>query len=192
MEYLLGKFLGNVTFLTTFTAGFMLSSMAMLAIRAEAPMEPLVFIRQYLPLTPAAITFVSALAVLFESIRWLSGKLGDVVYFFLWVTSLGVVAFTRIQPRWDFLGAVRGLHGLRVHDWSNAADSRCDLDLHRFHAGRRLTRADRFSGTEPDLRLADAAHHLDPFAARPPPGRRVLLSPLRSRSDRTRSGQGKT
>ena len=92
MEYLLGKFLGNVTFLATFTAGFMLSSMAMLAIRAEAPMEPLVFVRQYLLLTPAAITFVSALAVLFESIRWLSGKLGDVVYFFLWVTSLGVVA----------------------------------------------------------------------------------------------------
>ena len=92
IEYLLGKFLGNVAFLSTFTAGFMLSSMATLAIRAEAPMEPLVFVRQYLLLTPAAITFVSALAVLFESIRWLSGKFGDAIYFFLWVTSLGVVA----------------------------------------------------------------------------------------------------
>ena len=92
MEYLFGKFLGNVTFLATFTAGFMLSSMAMLALRAEAPLEPLVFVRQYLLLTPAALTFVSAIAVLFESIRWLSGKLGDVIYFFLWVSSLGVVA----------------------------------------------------------------------------------------------------
>ena len=73
-EYLFGKFLGNVTFLATFTAGFMLSSMAMLALRAEAPLEPLVFVRQYLLLTPAALTFVSAIAVLFESIRWLSGN----------------------------------------------------------------------------------------------------------------------
>lgn len=92
MEYLLGKFVGNVAFLTTFTAGFMFSSMAMLALHAEAPLQPLVFVRQYLLLTSAAITFVSALAVLFESVPWLSGKLGDVVYFFVWMTSIGVVA----------------------------------------------------------------------------------------------------
>lgn len=90
-EYLLGKFLGNVVFLATFTTGFMLSSMAMLLMRAEAPLEPLVFIEQYLLLTPPAIVFVSAVAVLFESIRWLSGKLGDVLYFFLWATVLGLV-----------------------------------------------------------------------------------------------------
>ena len=63
-EYLLGKFLGNVLFLTTFLGGFMLSSMAMLIVRGEAPIEPLVFVEQYLLLTPAAIVFVSAVAVL--------------------------------------------------------------------------------------------------------------------------------
>ena len=91
-EYLLGKFLGNLTFLATFVVGFMLSSMVMLLVRGEARIEPLVFIEQYLLLTPPAIVFVSAVAVLFESIRWLSGKLGDVVYFFVWATVLGVVA----------------------------------------------------------------------------------------------------
>jgi hypothetical protein len=91
MEYLLGKFLGNLTFLATFTCGFMLSSMAMLIVRGEARIEPLVFIGQYLLLTPPAIVFVSAVAVLFESIRWLSGKFGDVVYFFLWSTVIGLV-----------------------------------------------------------------------------------------------------
>ena len=90
-EYLLGKFLANLTFLGTFVVGFMLSSMAMLLVRGEARIEPLVFIGQYLLLTPAAIIFVSAVAVLFESIRWLSGKFGDVVYFFLWLTVIGVV-----------------------------------------------------------------------------------------------------
>ena len=90
-EYLLGKFLGNLAFLATFVCGFMLSSMVMLAVRGEARLEPLVFIGQYLLLTPAAIVFVSAVAVLFESIPWLAGKFGDVVYFFFWCTVIGLV-----------------------------------------------------------------------------------------------------
>ena len=90
-EYLLAKFLGNLAFLATFLCGFMLSSMAMLLVRGEARIEPLVFIEQYLLLTPPAIVFVSAISVLFESIRWLSGKLGDVLYFFVWMTVIGLV-----------------------------------------------------------------------------------------------------
>jgi hypothetical protein len=90
-EYLLGKFLGNLFFLATFVCGFMLSSMAMLAVRGEAPLNLFVFVEQYLLLTPPAIVFVSAVAVLFESIPWLAGKFGDVVYFFLWCTVIGLV-----------------------------------------------------------------------------------------------------
>jgi hypothetical protein len=92
IEYLLGKFFGNVTFLVTFTTGFMLSSMAMVLVRGEAPLEPVVFIRQYFLLTPAAIILVSAVAVFFESVRFLSGKFGDVVYFFLFMGFIGLVA----------------------------------------------------------------------------------------------------
>jgi hypothetical protein len=91
-EYLLGKFLGNLTFLATFVVGFMLSSMVMQLMRGEARIEPIVFIEQYLLLAPPAIVFVSAVAVLFESIRWLSGKFGDVVYFFFWAAVIGLVA----------------------------------------------------------------------------------------------------
>lgn len=90
-EYLFGKFLGNLVFLVTFVCGFMLSSMAMLAVRGEARLEPLVFVEQYLLLTPPAIVFASAVAVLFESIPWLAGKFGDVVYFFLWSLVIGLV-----------------------------------------------------------------------------------------------------
>src|SRR5207253_2284150 len=39
-EYLAGKFLGNVVFLTTFLGGFMITSMGMLVLRGEAPLEP--------------------------------------------------------------------------------------------------------------------------------------------------------
>ena len=90
-EYLLGKFLGNVVFLATFMGGFMVAAMAMLVIRAEAPLQPLVFASQYLILIPSTIVFVSVLAIVFESIPWLSGRFGDVVYFFFWAATLGVV-----------------------------------------------------------------------------------------------------
>jgi len=96
-EYLLGKFLGNVAFLVTFLGGFMLSSMVMLLVRGEAPLQPLVFIGQYLLLAPPAIVFVSAVAVLFESIPVLAGKLGDVLYFFLWMAMIGIVVSQEVR-----------------------------------------------------------------------------------------------
>jgi hypothetical protein len=91
-EYLIAKFFGNVVFLTVFICGFMTTSMVMLVLRAEAPLQPLVFLMQYLLLAPPVIVFVSAVAITFESIPWLSGKFGDVLYFFLWIGSLGIVA----------------------------------------------------------------------------------------------------
>src|SRR5213078_4219875 len=80
-----GKFLGNVLFLGVFFAGFMLVSMAMVIVRGEAPLQPLVFLEQYLLIAPAPIVYVSALAILFESVPWLSGRFGDVAYFFLFM-----------------------------------------------------------------------------------------------------------
>lgn len=91
-EYITGKFLGNVVFLTTFIAGYMAASMAMLLVRGEAPLEPLIFMKQYAIVTPSTIVFISVLAIVFESIPWLSGRLGDVLYFFVYAVSLGVVA----------------------------------------------------------------------------------------------------
>jgi hypothetical protein len=92
IEYLLGKFCGNLAFLVTFLGGFMLSSMAMLLVRGEARLEPLVFVSQYFLLASPAIVLVSATSVFFESVRFLSGKFGDVVYFFLFMAFIGLVA----------------------------------------------------------------------------------------------------
>jgi hypothetical protein len=90
-EYLFGKVVGNIAFLATFVAGFGLTSMIMQLVRGEAPLEPLIFIQQYLLLTSSAIVFVAATAVLFESVPLLSGKLGDVAYFVLWLSTTGGV-----------------------------------------------------------------------------------------------------
>ena len=91
-EYIIGKFAGNVVFLSLFTFGFMATAMAMVLVRGEAPLEPLVFVRQYILLLPPAIVAVSALAIVFECTPLLRSKFGDVVYFFLWMTLMGTVA----------------------------------------------------------------------------------------------------
>ncbi|HVG23322.1 MAG TPA: hypothetical protein VND45_04150 [Thermoanaerobaculia bacterium] len=91
-EYIVGKFAGNVVFLTVFTLGFMATAMAMVLVRGEAPLQPLIFAKQYLMLAPPAIVFVSAAAILFECTPLLRTKLGDVFYFFVWIALLGSVA----------------------------------------------------------------------------------------------------
>lgn len=110
-EYLLGKFLGNVAFLSVFTAGFMATSMAMVLVRGEASLEPWVFAKQYLMLMPPAIAFVSAIAVVFESTPLLRTKLGDVLYFFVWVGVTGSMAAMLEQgvgARWGAFFDVSG------------------------------------------------------------------------------------
>lgn len=96
-EYIAGKFLGNVVFLTTFIAGFMAASMAMLLVRGEAPLQPLIFMKQYAIVTPSTIVFISVIAIVFESIPSLSGRFGDVLYFFVYAASLGIVVSMMAQ-----------------------------------------------------------------------------------------------
>lgn len=96
-EYIIGKFLGNVVFLSTFMAGYMAASMAMLLVRGEAPLRPLIFMKQYAIITPSTIVFISVVAIVFESIPWLSGRVGDVLYFFFYAASLGIVVSMMVR-----------------------------------------------------------------------------------------------
>jgi len=91
-EYLTGKFLGNVVYLSALVTGFMLSAMVMQLVRGEAPLQPHVFLYHYLILVPPMIVSVSVLAVVFECIPFLSGKFGDFAYFFVWMFALVLIA----------------------------------------------------------------------------------------------------
>jgi len=92
VEYLFAKVLGNSVFLAALGFGFMVTAMVMQLVRGEAPLQPWIFASQYVLLLPPMVLFVSAVAVLFESVRWLSGKLGDVLFFIGWLTVSGLTA----------------------------------------------------------------------------------------------------
>ncbi len=102
LEYLLAKATGNAAFLAVLAAGYMACAMAMQLVRGEAPLSPWPFVVQYLVLVPPTVVFVAAVAVLFESVPRLSGKLGDVLFFVGWMTVAGAGAAiegTRAVPR---------------------------------------------------------------------------------------------
>ena len=182
-EYLIGKFAGNVVFLATFMSGFMVTSMAMLLVRGEAPLQPLVFIWQYLLLVPPTVMFVSAVAIFFESVPWLSGKFGDVAYFVLWAASLGVVAskvnggVPGVAAYFDFSGFGFLLDSLR-HTMSTREMSigHTSYDMAKppfIFAGLRLSRAwvmPRVAATLSPMLLVLAArpffHRFDPARVR--------------------------
>jgi hypothetical protein len=96
-EYLLGKGLGNFAFLALLAAGYMVSSMAVQLVRSDEPLALAPYVGHYLFLLPASLLFTSTIALLFEAVPWLSGKLGDVLYFFVWMTLVGVATALAIQ-----------------------------------------------------------------------------------------------
>jgi len=98
--YTLGKAFSNFVFLAVMVSVIALSAGAMQLIRGEvfqidlwALISPFVFC--VLP----AMAVIAAVAVLFETISWLRGTLGNVVYFILWLVLLIVSAATMSSPQ---------------------------------------------------------------------------------------------
>lgn len=126
--YTLGKALSNFVFLAALPATLWLAGMGMQLLRGEdrrldpwAMAEPLIFVG--LP----ALALVAALAVLFECVRWLRGTLGNVIYFFLWVSGLTAGVLSPID-----------LLGIRTLQQSMAAACRArypDHDMQSFTIG---------------------------------------------------------
>ena len=91
-RYLAGKLAGNMLYLTIMAIVFMIACMGMHLLRGEMPLEPLVFIYTFGIMFLPLIASVASIALMFECVPFLSGRLGDVFYFFFWVTSLALTA----------------------------------------------------------------------------------------------------
>jgi hypothetical protein len=91
-RYLLGKFWGNLLYLFAMMLACMLSAMVMFLLRGEGPLQPFVFLGTYAWIALPGMAFCSAVALAFESLPFLSGRSGDVIYFFLWAAFLGFPA----------------------------------------------------------------------------------------------------
>jgi hypothetical protein len=92
-QYIFGKVISNWVFLAATAGMAMLSAMGIQLIRGEALKISLFgYLLPYLLLTLPMMALVAATAVLFESIRWLRGGFGNVVFFFLFLMSYWMMA----------------------------------------------------------------------------------------------------
>ncbi len=119
-EYIAGKFLASTLYLTAIILACMVSAMGMFLLRGEGPLEPLVFFSTYCWLALPAILFSAAVGLAFESIPFLSGRIGDVVYFFVWAAVMAVPASfaeSGSPPEWARMMDVLGF-GLIIRQMS--------------------------------------------------------------------------
>ena len=90
-RYLLAKMLSNLAVLTTILAAGLVAATATRLVRAESTsIQPLALLVPFLLISLPMMALVSACAVLFETVGWLRGGLGNVVYYFLWVLLLAL------------------------------------------------------------------------------------------------------
>jgi hypothetical protein len=87
--YTLGKWLSNLALLGTMVGALAASALAMQLIRGEVvPIDPWPLLSPFLLIALPTLAFFAALAVLFETIPWLRGGVGNVVFFFLWTAAV--------------------------------------------------------------------------------------------------------
>lgn len=87
--YTLGKMLSNIALLAVLVGFIALAAAIMQLIRGEdLSIDPLALLSPFVLITLPTMALVAAVAVLFETISWLRGTFGNVVYFVLWMGML--------------------------------------------------------------------------------------------------------
>lgn len=91
LEYVLGKYLSNLVYLSLLIIILLAAALLLQLISREDPhidlwalFSPILFVS--MPM----MAVVAAVAVLFECVPWLSGGLGNVAFFFIYVTGMAV------------------------------------------------------------------------------------------------------
>ena len=106
-KYMLGKWLSNFLVLDVMVFILMLAAIVMqLFQREDSQIHLWALIAPFLLVALPFMAFIAALAVLFESINWLRGSFGNIVYFFLFImgiTTIAILLGVNI-PLFDWLG----------------------------------------------------------------------------------------
>ncbi len=129
-EYLAGKLLGSIAFLTLVVLVYIVNVMAMQLLRGEAPIEPLRYATIFLAAMGPAVVVVAGFALMFECVYPLSGRFGDIAYFFVWVMLLTIPASTA-EAIGSGVGSYFDVFGIAF--LINASKPQAIADFHNVH-----------------------------------------------------------
>lgn len=104
-QYVLGKWLSNLAVLSALVAILALAAVCMQLLQREAAhIDAWALLAPPLLIALPMMALVAALAVLFESVRWLQGGFGNLVYFGLFITLFAAGLFLPQLPWLDVTG----------------------------------------------------------------------------------------
>jgi hypothetical protein len=90
--YLIGKWLSNCLVLFVLVLILAVAAVIMVLLQGEAALDLGALLMPFLVVALPNMALTAALAVVFETVPFLRGALGNVVYFFLWITLCMAVA----------------------------------------------------------------------------------------------------
>jgi len=118
--FVVARWCGGVLYLAALAGVFMATVLACHAVRGEGPLEPLVYLQTYVLVLGPMILFTASCATLFDAWAPLMGKVGDLLYFFVWVAQMGMLStlteggMPHVIPL-DFMGTSAVITALAVH-----------------------------------------------------------------------------
>lgn len=90
--FLFSRWLGGVAYLMLLGLAAMLSMLTLQGLRGEETIQIGVYLQTYSLVLMPMIFFAVSVAILFDSLPFLMGKAGDVIYFVLWVVQISLIA----------------------------------------------------------------------------------------------------
>ncbi|PXX42143.1 hypothetical protein [Undibacterium pigrum] len=120
--FLLGRWLGGVVYLLALIAAFLGAMLVCHLLRGEGPVELLIYLQTYAAVLLPMVFFSVSCAILFDSYSILMGKLGDLIFFFIWVAQIALMEKVgngiqgEINPFMyiDFMGSATSIANLKV------------------------------------------------------------------------------
>lgn len=89
--YLIGKWISNLAVLSVLELIMAAAAAIMVLLKGEAALDLGVLLMPFLAVALPCLALIAALAVVFETVPWLRGALGNALYFFLWLLLLMTV-----------------------------------------------------------------------------------------------------
>jgi ABC-type transport system involved in multi-copper enzyme maturation permease subunit len=141
--YLIGKWISNFLVLTVMELIMAVAAAVMVLLKREAVLDLGALLMPFLAVALPYMALIAALAVVFETIPWLRGALGNALYFFLWLfLIMAVLAGGMLQA---VLNGSMGA-GANVSDLSTKTGVMMELPTLKDPMGFNIFRESLFAG----------------------------------------------
>ncbi|MFZ6656588.1 hypothetical protein [Undibacterium sp. TJN19] len=121
--FLFSRWLGGVVYLISLILAFLGTMLVCHALRGDGPIEIGIYLQTYAVILLPMVFFSISCAILFDSFSPLMGKLGDVIFFFIWIAEISLMskidtaAPGQLSPLlyFDFSGLAMSMINLKTH-----------------------------------------------------------------------------